>query len=77
MVVLTAGMGQLLKSYLQQSKLTWAPRPLIALPDLEDGAVFPGKCHTSPLPLTQLCKRTYRVLKERPDLSSLDGIAPL
>ncbi|XP_074189982.1 endoplasmic reticulum membrane-associated RNA degradation protein isoform X3 [Rhinolophus sinicus] len=41
MVVLTAGMGQLLKSYLQQSELTWAPRPLIALPDLEDGAVFP------------------------------------
>lgn len=41
MVVLTAGLGQLLKSYLQQSELTWAPRPLIALPDLEDGAVFP------------------------------------
>lgn len=50
MVLLTAGLGQLLKSYLQRTERVLAHRPFVALTDLEDLAVFPGKCCTSVAP---------------------------
>ncbi|KAF3831286.1 hypothetical protein GH733_000178 [Mirounga leonina] len=40
MVLLTVGLGQLLKSYLQQAKLVLAHRPFIVLTNLEDLAVL-------------------------------------
>ena len=43
MVLLTAGLGQLLKTYLQQTGRTVAPRPLLTLTESEDFLVFPGK----------------------------------
>ncbi|XP_044935917.1 endoplasmic reticulum membrane-associated RNA degradation protein isoform X6 [Mustela putorius furo] len=42
MVLLTAGLGQLLKTYLEQTKLVLAHRPSVALANLEEAAVFPG-----------------------------------
>ncbi|GAB5572066.1 endoplasmic reticulum membrane-associated RNA degradation protein isoform X3 [Prionailurus iriomotensis] len=42
MTLLTAGLGQLLKSYLRQTKFALVHRPFRALPDLEDLAVFPA-----------------------------------
>ncbi|XP_032956369.1 endoplasmic reticulum membrane-associated RNA degradation protein isoform X1 [Rhinolophus ferrumequinum] len=63
LVVLTAGMGQLLKSYLQQSELTWAPRPLIALPDLEDGAVFPEVTQEVLSVLEEVMKKSTFILR--------------
>lgn len=53
MVLLTAGLGQLLKTYLEQTKLVLAHRPSVALANLEEAAVFPGKCCTSQFPLKQ------------------------
>ncbi|XP_059257447.1 endoplasmic reticulum membrane-associated RNA degradation protein isoform X1 [Mustela nigripes] len=41
MVLLTAGLGQLLKTYLKQTKLVLAHRPSVALANLEEAAVFP------------------------------------
>ncbi|KAH0500655.1 Endoplasmic reticulum membrane-associated RNA degradation protein [Microtus ochrogaster] len=43
MLLLTAGLGQLLKSYLHQTKVTLAHRPFVTLTNLEDVIVFPGK----------------------------------
>ncbi|XP_045860321.1 endoplasmic reticulum membrane-associated RNA degradation protein isoform X2 [Meles meles] len=51
MMLLTAGLGQLLKSYLEQSELVLAHRAPVALANLEEMIVFPGKCRTSQLPL--------------------------
>ncbi|XP_021509612.2 endoplasmic reticulum membrane-associated RNA degradation protein isoform X2 [Meriones unguiculatus] len=42
MLLLTAGLGQLLKSYLHQANVTLAHRPFVALTNLEDVTVFPG-----------------------------------
>ncbi|XP_032194310.1 endoplasmic reticulum membrane-associated RNA degradation protein isoform X4 [Mustela erminea] len=42
MVLLTAGLGQLLKTYLEQTKLVLAHRPSVALANLEEAALFPG-----------------------------------
>uniref|UniRef100_A0A8C5L0A4 DUF4209 domain-containing protein n=1 Tax=Jaculus jaculus TaxID=51337 RepID=A0A8C5L0A4_JACJA len=42
MLLLTAGLGQLLKRYLQHMKVTLAHRPFITLKNLEDLIVFPG-----------------------------------
>ncbi|XP_038194871.1 endoplasmic reticulum membrane-associated RNA degradation protein isoform X3 [Arvicola amphibius] len=42
MLLLTAGLGQLLKSYLHQTKVTLAHRPFVTLTNLEDVIVFPG-----------------------------------
>uniref|UniRef100_A0A8C7A4B5 ER membrane associated RNA degradation n=1 Tax=Neovison vison TaxID=452646 RepID=A0A8C7A4B5_NEOVI len=41
MVLLTAGLGQLLKTYLEQTELVLAHRPCVALADLGEAAVFP------------------------------------
>lgn len=49
---MAAGLGQLLKGYLQQTHLTLAHRPFTALANLEDLVVFPGKYHMSHFPLT-------------------------
>lgn len=43
MVLLTAGLGQLLEAYLQRTARTVARRPLLTLRDSEDLAVFPGE----------------------------------
>lgn len=49
MLLLTAGLGQLLKSYLHQRNVTLAHRPFVTLTNLEDVIVFPGKfCFTLP-----------------------------
>ncbi|XP_006524528.1 ER membrane associated RNA degradation isoform X11 [Mus musculus] len=42
MLLLTAGLGQLLKSYLHHTKVTLAHRPFVTLTNLEDVIVFPG-----------------------------------
>ncbi|KAF3819716.1 hypothetical protein GH733_015225 [Mirounga leonina] len=42
MILLTAGLGQLLKSYLQQTKFALACRPFRVLTNLEDLALFPA-----------------------------------
>lgn len=43
MVLLTAGLGQLLKGFLQQTNFTLAHRPFVTLTSIEDLIVFPGK----------------------------------
>ncbi|ELK36601.1 hypothetical protein MDA_GLEAN10011278 [Myotis davidii] len=48
LVLLTAGLGQLLEAYLQQTERTVARRPLLTLADSEDWTVFPGKSRVSP-----------------------------
>lgn len=53
MVLLAAGLGQLLQRSLQQTGLALAPRARIRLPAVEDWAVFPGKW-PSRCPRTQL-----------------------
>nr|XP_042117873.1 endoplasmic reticulum membrane-associated RNA degradation protein isoform X4 [Peromyscus maniculatus bairdii] len=42
MMLFTAGLGQLLKSYLHQENVTLAHRPFVTLTNLEDVIVFPG-----------------------------------
>ncbi|XP_040584121.1 endoplasmic reticulum membrane-associated RNA degradation protein isoform X2 [Mesocricetus auratus] len=42
MLLLTAGLGQLLKTYLHQTKVPLAHRPFVTLTNLEDVTVFPG-----------------------------------
>ncbi|XP_052025425.1 endoplasmic reticulum membrane-associated RNA degradation protein isoform X3 [Apodemus sylvaticus] len=42
MLLLTAGLGQLLKSYLHHTKVPLAHRPSVTLANLEDVIVFPG-----------------------------------
>lgn len=48
LVLLTAGLGQLLEAHLQQTERTVARRPLLTLADSEDWTVFPGKSRVSP-----------------------------
>lgn len=43
MVLLTAGLGQLLETYLEQTGRTVAPRPPLTLTESEDLLAFPGK----------------------------------
>ncbi|ELW69076.1 hypothetical protein TREES_T100021445, partial [Tupaia chinensis] len=54
MLLLTVGLGQLLRSHLQQTGLPWVRRPLLTLTDLEDLTVFAGKCHLHSLPRLSL-----------------------
>ncbi|XP_008757039.1 endoplasmic reticulum membrane-associated RNA degradation protein isoform X6 [Rattus norvegicus] len=42
LLLLTAGLGQLLKSYLHHTKVQLAHRPFVTLTNLEDVIVFPG-----------------------------------
>lgn len=47
LLLLTAGLGQLLKSYLHHTKVQLAHRPFVTLTNLEDVIVFPGKFYIS------------------------------
>ncbi|KAB1275529.1 Endoplasmic reticulum membrane-associated RNA degradation protein [Camelus dromedarius] len=51
MVLLTAGLGQLLQGHLRQTGRTLAHRPFVTLTNLEDLIVFPGKYHIAHSPL--------------------------
>lgn len=63
MVLLMAGLGQLLNSYLQHTGFALVHRPPLALTHLEDLSVFPGKYHTSHFACVYLCKDIFRVIK--------------
>lgn len=52
LLLLTAGLGQLLKSYLHHTKVQLAHRPFVTLTNLVDVIVFPGKFYISHSPLT-------------------------
>lgn len=43
LMLLTAGLGQLLEAHLRQTERTVARRPLLTLVDSEDWTIFPGK----------------------------------
>lgn len=57
LLLLMAGLGQLLKSYLHRTKVTLAHRPFVTLTNLEDVVVFPGKFYISHSPLTMSSRR--------------------
>ncbi|XP_053769817.1 endoplasmic reticulum membrane-associated RNA degradation protein isoform X3 [Desmodus rotundus] len=63
MVLLTAGLGQLLKTYLQQTGRTVAPRPLLTLTESEDLLVFPGVTDETLSVLEEVMKKSTFVLK--------------
>ncbi|XP_034848057.1 endoplasmic reticulum membrane-associated RNA degradation protein-like isoform X2 [Mirounga leonina] len=63
MVLLTVGLGQLLKSYLQQAKLVLAHRPFIVLTNLEDLAVFPDVTSEVLSVLEEVMKKSTFILK--------------
>ncbi|XP_023488863.1 endoplasmic reticulum membrane-associated RNA degradation protein isoform X2 [Equus caballus] len=63
MILLTAGLGQLLKTYLQQAKLTLTHRPFITLTNLEDLIVFPDVSHEVLSVLEEVMKKSTFILK--------------
>ncbi|XP_054451231.1 endoplasmic reticulum membrane-associated RNA degradation protein [Pteronotus mesoamericanus] len=63
MVLLTAGLGQLLKTYLQQSGRTVAPRPLLTLAETEDLLVFPDVTDEVLSILEDLMKKSTFILR--------------
>ncbi|XP_017656186.2 endoplasmic reticulum membrane-associated RNA degradation protein isoform X6 [Nannospalax galili] len=63
MLVLTAGLGQLLKSYLHQMKVTLAHRPLITLTNLEDLIVFPAVTNEVLSLVENVMKKSAMILK--------------
>ncbi|XP_021572987.1 endoplasmic reticulum membrane-associated RNA degradation protein isoform X2 [Carlito syrichta] len=63
MILLTAGLGQLLKSYLQHSKLTLAHRSFITLTSLEDLLVFPDVTHEILSVLEEVMMKSTFILK--------------
>ncbi|XP_036104799.1 endoplasmic reticulum membrane-associated RNA degradation protein isoform X1 [Molossus molossus] len=63
MVLLTAGLGQLLEAYLQRTACTMARRPLLTLTDSEDLAVFPEVTHEVLSVLEEVMKRSTFVLR--------------
>ncbi|XP_021548822.1 endoplasmic reticulum membrane-associated RNA degradation protein isoform X2 [Neomonachus schauinslandi] len=63
MVLLTVGLGQLLRSYLQQAKLVLAHRPFIVLTNLEDLAVFPDVTSEVLSVLEEVMKKSTFILK--------------
>ncbi|XP_058389944.1 endoplasmic reticulum membrane-associated RNA degradation protein isoform X3 [Diceros bicornis minor] len=63
MILLTAGLGQLLKTYLQQTKLTLAHRPFITFTNLEDLIVFPDVPREVLSVLEEVMKKSTFVLK--------------
>ncbi|XP_059971276.1 endoplasmic reticulum membrane-associated RNA degradation protein isoform X5 [Mesoplodon densirostris] len=63
MILLTAGLGQLLKGYLQQTKRTLAHRPFIILTSLEDLIVFPDVTYEVLSVLEEVIKKSTFILK--------------
>lgn len=63
MLLLTAGLGQLLKAYLQQTEFALVPRPLRALPSREDLAVFPDVTSEVLSVLEEVMKKSTFILK--------------
>nr|XP_060473117.1 endoplasmic reticulum membrane-associated RNA degradation protein isoform X4 [Panthera onca] len=63
MTLLTAGLGQLLKSYLRQTKFALVHRPFRALPDLEDLAVFPDMTSEVLPVLEEVMEKSTFILK--------------
>ncbi|KAF0883419.1 EMARD protein, partial [Crocuta crocuta] len=62
LLLLTAGLGQLLRSYLQQTKFALVHRPFRALPNLEDLAVFPVTSEVLSV-LEEVMKKSTFILK--------------
>ncbi|XP_051062030.1 endoplasmic reticulum membrane-associated RNA degradation protein [Phodopus roborovskii] len=63
MLLLTAGLGQLLKSYLHQTEVTLAHRPFVTLTNLEDVIVFPGVTYEVLSALEKAMMKSTFVLK--------------
>ncbi|XP_007186106.2 endoplasmic reticulum membrane-associated RNA degradation protein isoform X6 [Balaenoptera acutorostrata] len=63
MILLTAGLGQLLKGYLQQTKFTLARRPFVTLTSLEDLIVFPDVTYEVLSVLEEVMKKSTFILK--------------
>ncbi|XP_058939335.1 endoplasmic reticulum membrane-associated RNA degradation protein isoform X2 [Kogia breviceps] len=63
MILLTAGLGQLLKGYLQRTKFTLAHRPFITLTSLEDLIVFPDVTYEVLSVLEEVMKKSTFILK--------------
>nr|XP_034347888.1 endoplasmic reticulum membrane-associated RNA degradation protein isoform X1 [Arvicanthis niloticus] len=63
MLLLTAGLGQLLKSYLQHTKVTLAHRPFVTLTNLEDVIVFPDVTHEVLSALETVMTKSHFLLK--------------
>ncbi|XP_051020274.1 LOW QUALITY PROTEIN: endoplasmic reticulum membrane-associated RNA degradation protein [Acomys russatus] len=64
MLLLTAGLGQLLKSYLHHhTKVTLAHRPFVALTNLEDVIVFPGVTYEALSALETVMTKSTFLLK--------------
>uniref|UniRef100_A0A8D0UN85 ER membrane associated RNA degradation n=1 Tax=Sus scrofa TaxID=9823 RepID=A0A8D0UN85_PIG len=62
-LLLAAGLGQLLKGYLQQTHLTLAHRPFTALANLEDLVVFPDVTCEVLSALEEVMKKSTFILK--------------
>ncbi|XP_055247673.1 endoplasmic reticulum membrane-associated RNA degradation protein isoform X3 [Gorilla gorilla gorilla] len=62
-LLLTAGLGQLLKSYLQNTKLTLAHRSFISLTNLEDLIVFPDVTYEVLSVLEEVMMKSAFILK--------------
>lgn len=63
MLLLTAGLGQLLKSYLHQTEVTLAHRPFVSLTNLEDVIAFPGVTYEVLLAVENAMMKSAFVLK--------------
>ncbi|KAM6181933.1 endoplasmic reticulum membrane-associated RNA degradation protein [Erethizon dorsatum] len=63
MLLLTAGLGQLLESYCQQTKLTLAHRPFVTLTNLEDLIVFPDVTYKILSVLEEVMMKSTFILK--------------
>uniref|UniRef100_A0A8C3WIC5 ER membrane associated RNA degradation n=1 Tax=Catagonus wagneri TaxID=51154 RepID=A0A8C3WIC5_9CETA len=63
MMLLTAGLGQLLKSYLQQTHVALAHRPFATLTNLEDLVVFPDVAYEVLSVLEEVLKKSTFILK--------------
>ncbi|XP_039737875.1 endoplasmic reticulum membrane-associated RNA degradation protein isoform X3 [Pteropus medius] len=63
MVLLMAGLGQLLNSYLQHTEFPLVHRPPLALTHLEDLIVFPDVTHEAPSVLEELLKKSTFILR--------------
>ncbi|XP_059555779.1 endoplasmic reticulum membrane-associated RNA degradation protein isoform X3 [Myotis daubentonii] len=63
LVLLTAGLGQLLEAHLQQTERTVARRPLLTLADSEDWTVFPAATDEVLWALEEVMKKSSLVLR--------------